>query len=209
VLYLGSIGTRQLDIDKLIRAASTPRTRMAYIISLAPNSMLPKTPLPQIHRKRMWTRSARREAAHGRAAVKCQVHPSQFAPMNALLSAAAVYKTTLDCLNAIGKSIVPSGRAITQSMGFGEARPKSPQPPTGSHPLTIQREVSHTWAVAPNAGLCDSCSYQRLVRNTRGSSFLLCERSRTDPAFPRYPRLPVTSCVGYEPSSGDSREGTP
>ncbi len=26
---------------------------------------------------------------------------------------------------------------------------------------------------------------------------------------PRYPRLPVTSCAGYEPSSGDSREGTP
>ena len=24
-------------------------------------------------------------------------------------------------------------------------------------------------------------------------------RSRTDPAFPRYPRLPVTRCRGYEP----------
>jgi hypothetical protein len=31
---------------------------MADIISLGPNSMLPKTPLPQIHRERMWTRSA-------------------------------------------------------------------------------------------------------------------------------------------------------
>ena len=50
----------------------------------------------------------------------------------------------------------------------------------------------------PNAGLCDGSSRQRLVRNTRGSSYSLCERSRTDPAFPRYPRLPVTSCAGYE-----------
>jgi hypothetical protein len=36
------------------------------------------------------------------------------------------------------------------------------------------------------------------VRNTRGSSFSLCMRSREDPAFPRYPRLPVLACPGYE-----------
>jgi hypothetical protein len=50
----------------------------------------------------------------------------------------------------------------------------------------------------PDAGLCDSCRHQRLVRNTRGSVFSLCERSRTDPNYPRYPRLPVVSCKGYE-----------
>jgi hypothetical protein len=51
---------------------------------------------------------------------------------------------------------------------------------------------------APAAGLCDSCAHQRVVRNTRGSRFSLCERSRTDPAYPRYPRLPVRECPGYE-----------
>ncbi|MFL5820196.1 MAG: hypothetical protein ACJ76S_05880 [Solirubrobacteraceae bacterium] len=50
----------------------------------------------------------------------------------------------------------------------------------------------------PSAGLCDSCRHQRLVHNTRGSTFSLCERSRTDPAYPRYPRLPVRSCPGYQ-----------
>jgi len=50
-----------------------------------------------------------------------------------------------------------------------------------------------------NAGLCDSCRHQRIVRNTRGSTFSLCERSRTEPVYPRYPRLPVTECRGYEP----------
>ena len=50
----------------------------------------------------------------------------------------------------------------------------------------------------PRAGLCDSCRHQRLVPNTRGSVFSLCERSRTDASFPRYPRLPVESCSGYE-----------
>jgi hypothetical protein len=49
------------------------------------------------------------------------------------------------------------------------------------------------------AGLCDSCVHQQLVRNTRGSTFSLCRRSREDPAYPRYPRLPVVECPGYEP----------
>ena len=47
-------------------------------------------------------------------------------------------------------------------------------------------------------GLCDSCVYQKLIRNTRGSTFSLCRRSKTDPSFPRYPRLPVRECRGYE-----------
>jgi hypothetical protein len=50
----------------------------------------------------------------------------------------------------------------------------------------------------PPAGLCDSCAHQRIVRNSRGSQFSLCERSRFDPAYPRYPRLPVLECAGHE-----------
>jgi len=49
------------------------------------------------------------------------------------------------------------------------------------------------------AGLCDSCEFQRTVRNTRGSTFSLCLRSRTDDRYPRYPRLPVLSCPGHRP----------
>jgi hypothetical protein len=48
-------------------------------------------------------------------------------------------------------------------------------------------------------GLCDSCVHQQLVPNTRGSVFSLCLRSRQDPAYPRYPRVPVLSCPGHEP----------
>jgi hypothetical protein len=54
--------------------------------------------------------------------------------------------------------------------------------------------------------LCDSCRHQRVVANTRGSRFSLCLRSRTDPDYPRYPRLPVLECAGYErPAGGESR----
>jgi len=48
------------------------------------------------------------------------------------------------------------------------------------------------------AGLCDTCAHQQEVRNTRGSVFSLCTRSRVDPAYPRYPRVPVLECAGYE-----------
>jgi DNA-3-methyladenine glycosylase I len=51
---------------------------------------------------------------------------------------------------------------------------------------------------SPPAGLCDSCRHQRVVRNTRGSSFSLCGRSKDDDSYPRYPRLPVRSCPGHE-----------
>jgi hypothetical protein len=59
---------------------------------------------------------------------------------------------------------------------------------------------------APRAGLCDTCRHQRLVHNTRGSVFSLCERSRTDPAYPRYPRLPVVQCAGHERRSAAPRQ---
>jgi hypothetical protein len=57
------------------------------------------------------------------------------------------------------------------------------------------------------AGLCDTCRHQRIVHTTRGSEFSLCERSRTDPAFPRYPRLPVVECPGYERGESVNRPG--
>jgi hypothetical protein len=43
------------------------------------------------------------------------------------------------------------------------------------------------------------------VPNTRGSVFSLCERSRVEKEYPRYPRLPVLECAGYE--SKVAREG--
>ncbi len=49
------------------------------------------------------------------------------------------------------------------------------------------------------AGLCDLCVHQRLVHTTRGSTFSLCERSKTEPEYPKYPRLPVLRCPGHEP----------
>lgn len=62
----------------------------------------------------------------------------------------------------------------------------------------------------PPAGLCDSCRHQRLVGTTRGSEFSLCLRSRVDPEeYPRYPRVPVHDCRGFERVGGRAAEGQP
>lgn len=51
----------------------------------------------------------------------------------------------------------------------------------------------------PDFGLCDDCRHQRLVTTTRGSTFTLCARWRTDPRYARYPPVPVRACPGHEP----------
>jgi hypothetical protein len=45
-----------------------------------------------------------------------------------------------------------------------------------------------------------------MVGNLRGSLFSLCRRSETDARYPRYPRLPVVCCDGYEAGEGDPWE---
>lgn len=52
--------------------------------------------------------------------------------------------------------------------------------------------------VAPGVGLCSLCTHSRQVVSGKASVFWLCERSRTDPRFRKYPALPVVECVGYE-----------
>jgi YfiH family protein len=56
--------------------------------------------------------------------------------------------------------------------------------------------------VAPKAslsvGLCEDCAWIRVTGNRRGSAFYLCRRGLDDPAFPKYPRLPVLECGGFE-----------
>jgi hypothetical protein len=50
--------------------------------------------------------------------------------------------------------------------------------------------------------------HQRIVRSGRGSEFSLCGRAKLDPAFPKYPRLPVLSCRGHEPRRRQAERST-
>lgn len=53
---------------------------------------------------------------------------------------------------------------------------------------------------AESAGLCADCAHARRVESARGSVFVLCERSSSDPAYAKYPRLPVLACPSYTPT---------
>jgi hypothetical protein len=57
------------------------------------------------------------------------------------------------------------------------------------------------------AGLCDQCAWHREIRTDRGSLFILCRRGLTDPAWPKYPRLPVFACAGFEPEQATECPG--
>ncbi|MBI4589816.1 MAG: hypothetical protein HY725_13345 [Candidatus Rokubacteria bacterium] len=47
-------------------------------------------------------------------------------------------------------------------------------------------------------GLCAECVHGRRIVSAKGSEFWRCAKSETDPRFPKYPRLPVLACDGYE-----------
>jgi hypothetical protein len=51
------------------------------------------------------------------------------------------------------------------------------------------------------AGLCASCRFAEIITSSRGSTFYLCRLSETNPAFRRYPMLPVRQCSGYQPKA--------
>jgi hypothetical protein len=59
------------------------------------------------------------------------------------------------------------------------------------------------------AGLCADCAHARRIASERGSSFYLCRLSVTDPAFPKYPRLPVLQCAGYVREDTNAGEKDP
>jgi len=48
------------------------------------------------------------------------------------------------------------------------------------------------------AGLCETCLHCRRITSDRGSIFYQCSRYAAEPQYPKYPRLPVLSCPGYD-----------
>jgi 3-isopropylmalate/(R)-2-methylmalate dehydratase small subunit len=63
-------------------------------------------------------------------------------------------------------------------------------------PMMDQREADRQ-----AAGLCARCAHHAWIRNDRGSAFLRCRLSDTDPRFARFPALPIASCIGFSTMS--------
>jgi hypothetical protein len=54
--------------------------------------------------------------------------------------------------------------------------------------------------------LCETCASMREVITPKGSRFFLCQLSRTNPAFPKYPPQPVVRCDGYQPKNENEED---
>lgn len=52
-------------------------------------------------------------------------------------------------------------------------------------------------AVPTHPGLCATCRHARILAS-KTSVFLRCGYAEVEPDFPKYPRLPVRVCAGYE-----------
>jgi hypothetical protein len=61
--------------------------------------------------------------------------------------------------------------------------------------------ISRQSQVSIPEGLCANCQNARRIESDRGSVFVLCELSYTDPGFTKYPALPVIQCSGYQARS--------
>lgn len=79
-------------------------------------------------------------------------------------------------------------------------KPEVGKPEEGKPEVGKPEAAEHEGAgpIAPTAGLCSRCVHARLIVSGRGSRFVLCEQSRTNDHFPRYPALPVVACTGFE-----------
>jgi hypothetical protein len=55
-------------------------------------------------------------------------------------------------------------------------------------------------------GLCGTCVYAKLNETHRGTAYLRCTRAAWDARLSRYPRLPVTTCPGFEALGFEGRD---
>jgi hypothetical protein len=56
-------------------------------------------------------------------------------------------------------------------------------------------------------GLCGECAYAARNATRRGTTYLRCTRAAWDDRLVRYPRLPVSVCVGFRATEPDRRGG--
>ena len=83
--------------------------------------------------------------------------------------------------------------------------PEPPGPPSIGEPLRDPAELTE---LGTHPGLCATCVHLRLLRSPR-STFARCAKAERDPAFPRYPRLPVVACAGHRPAPREEAPAPP
>jgi hypothetical protein len=72
------------------------------------------------------------------------------------------------------------------------------------HAAAATNRSDRSWVgeLGMRPGLCGSCRHARPARSPR-STFVRCALADRDPAFPRYPALPVERCAGFLSLDGE------
>ena len=124
------------------------------------------------------------------------------------LSAVFFYTSNRECAQVevfSGRSSpLPKSRAQPRDPAFFHHKDTEAQRYSG----VVTQDNNHV-------GLCADCRNMRLIKSDRGSVFYFCQLSATDARFPKYPRLPVSECTGYEkistaeaPRPGENQSGS-
>ena len=103
---------------------------------------------------------------------------------------------------AFSRNTRPCRPTVLAAANRPSSRTVAGVPPASCHFSVLRSSV-------PQAGLCATCENTRLVSTRSGSQFQLCELSRVDPRFSRYPPLPVLSCEGYQRRAVSGQEEPP
>jgi hypothetical protein len=99
--------------------------------------------------------------------------------------------------NSAGEDISHPRRSPQQKCDCGRATATMPSVTQRCYARRVgtQEEAQHERA---RAGLCADCVHARQIESDRGARFYLCELSAVDPAYRKYPALPVIRCAGYQ-----------
>lgn len=63
----------------------------------------------------------------------------------------------------------------------------------------VDQQADAVWRkLGAEPGLREACRHPKLNQTRRGPVYLRCGRAEWDSRLPRYPRLPVTQCAGFE-----------
>ena len=52
-----------------------------------------------------------------------------------------------------------------------------------------------------NLGLCTYCDWSKQIKTAKKSSFIMCNLSKIDQRYTKYPQLPLLECEGFFVSS--------
>jgi hypothetical protein len=64
--------------------------------------------------------------------------------------------------------------------------------------MVSMRQLPEAPSLPAEPGLCGACRHASVKGTNRGTAYLRCTRASWDDRLPRYPRLPVTSCIGFQ-----------